>query len=105
MNKITKEAIAHSSVVLMAGAAAAATKHATTYTHGKSGQMAANVGSAIGAAAANGAGVGGSIAAGAAIVTAKAAAVAATAAAAAPFVVGAAAIGAISYGLFKLFED
>lgn len=105
MEDSTKKAIAtNATVAVLAGTAAAVTKHPATY-HMARGQMAANVGSAVGAAAANGAGLGGSVAAGAAVVTAKAAAVAAGAAAAAPFVLGAAAVGAIGYGLYKLFKD
>src|SRR5262245_24216551 len=68
------------------------------------GGMAAQVGSAMGAAASRGAGVKGSVAAGAAVVTAKAAAVTAGAAVAAPFVIGAAAVGLAGYGIYKLFK-
>jgi hypothetical protein len=105
MDESTKKAIAMNvGAAAIAGTAAAVTKHATTY-HMARGQLAANVGSAVGAAAATGAGVGGSVAAGTAVVTAKVAAVTAGAVAAAPFVIGAAALGAIGYGLYKLFED
>ena len=105
MDEKTKNAIAvNGAAAAIAGTVAAITKQPTTYRMPK-GQTAANVASAVGAAAASGVGVGGSVAAGAAVVTAKAAAVAAAGVAAAPFVLGAAAVGAIGYGLFKLFED
>jgi hypothetical protein len=67
--------------------------------------LAMQVGSAMGAVAVGRAGVGGTIAAGTAVVTAKVVAVTVLATAAPPFVIGAAAIGAIGWGLYKAFGD
>ena len=86
-------------------AAGAATHHAITPRSGSRTPLAVQVGSAMGAAAAGGAGVGGTIAAGTAVVTAKVVAVTALATAAAPFVLGAAVVGAVGWGLFKVFGD
>jgi hypothetical protein len=105
MDDSTKDSLAINTTAAVLGAAAGAiSKHAVTPT-GHHGRLAMQVGSAVGAAAATGAGVSGSVAAGAAVVTAKVAAVAAAGAAAAPFVLAAGALGALGYGLFKLFED
>ncbi|MDR4469872.1 MAG: hypothetical protein MRJ68_16505 [Nitrospira sp.] len=65
----------------------------------------AQVGSAMGAAAVGGAGIGGTLAAGGAVVTAKVTAGIALATATAPIVIGASAMGAIGYGLYKLFKS
>ncbi len=105
MDQSTKDAIALNSAAAALGVVGGAiSKHAMNPTM-RHGQLAVQVGSAVGAAAATGAGLGGSVAAGAAVVTAKVAVVAAVGVAAAPFVVAAGALGAIGYGLFKLFED
>jgi hypothetical protein len=89
-----------------AGAAlGAVTQHASKPGSGGQNPIALQIGSAMGAAAAGGAGVGGTLAAGAGVVTAKVAAGVALATAAAPFVVGAALIGAVGFGIFKLFDS
>lgn len=70
--------------------------------------IAAQIGSAMGAAAVGGAGVYGTLAAGGTVVTAKVAAGVALATAAAPVVIGAAAVGAVGcvgYGIYKLFKS
>lgn len=87
---------------LAIGAVAGALSKQTVTPHSsiQRGAFAAQIGSAVGAAAANGAGIGGSLAAGATVVTAKAAAAAAVGAAALPYVAAAAA----GYGLYKLIK-
>ncbi|MGZ8160571.1 MAG: hypothetical protein ACXWT4_17465 [Methylobacter sp.] len=88
------------------GAAVGAVSH-KALTAGSPGHpnTAMQIGSAMGAAATGGAGVSGTVAAGVGVVTAKVTAVTVAATAAAPFVLGAAAVGALGYGLYKLFAD
>jgi uncharacterized membrane protein YedE/YeeE len=83
----------------------AAAHHAITRHSGSRAPLAVQIGSAMGAAAVRGAGVTGTIAAGTAVVTAKVVAVTALATAAAPIVLGAAVVGAVGWGLFKVFGD
>jgi hypothetical protein len=100
------DAIAKQTVYTASGAAfGAATHHAITPRAGNQTPLAMQVGSAMGAAAVGGAGVGGTIAAGTAVVTAKVVAVTALATAAAPLVLGAAAVGAVGWGLYKLIQN
>ena len=107
----SKEQIASEQAALLALGATvgAATHKAWMPTHAvgdrRNPPIAVQVGSAMGAAAIGGAGFSGTVAAGTAVVTAKIAAATVVATAAAPFVLGAAAIGAVGYGLFKLFSD
>ncbi len=99
-----KEGIANQAIAAGIGATSGyLTKHALNGGHGR-GYAAAQAGSVLGAGFANG-GVSGAAAAGTALVAAKATAVAAVATAAAPIVVGAAIIGGVGYGLYKLFEE
>lgn len=90
--------------LVVSGVVGAVTKSQVNLPAHMRGRTACQVGSAIGAAAANGAGITGSLGAGAAVLTAKVAAGTAVATAAAPFVVGAAVVGGIGYGLYKLFK-
>lgn len=76
----------------------------STMGGGRPTPMAAQIGSAMGAAAAGGAGIGGALAAGGAVVTAKVAAGVALATVAAPVVIGVAAVSAVGYGIYKLFK-
>lgn len=80
----------------------ALTKSGAGPAHACRGQSAQQIGAAMGNAAARGAGVTGAVAAGAAVVTAKVAAGTAVAVAAAPFALGAAAVVAAGWGLYKL---
>lgn len=106
--KSTEQVVAEQATALGLGAAVGAVTHKTmTATHSmgdpRNPPLAAQIGSAMGAAAIGGAGVSGTLAAGTAIVTAKIAAATVVATAAAPFVLGAAAVGAVGYGIVKLF--
>jgi hypothetical protein len=67
--------------------------------------LALQIGSAMGASAAKGGGMNGAMAAGAAVVTAKVVAATAVATAAAPVVAAGAVIGAVGYGIYKLFKS
>jgi hypothetical protein len=103
-DKVVKAVVTQTAVAGMGAAVGAATKHALTPKPYQQVPMAAQVASAMGAAAATGSGVGGTLAAGGAVVAAKAAAVAAVATAAAPFVVGAAVVGGTIWGVVKLID-
>jgi hypothetical protein len=104
--KAAEVAATQSTAAAMGIAAGALTKKVITPPPTmRSGGTAMQVGSAMGSALSNGAGVGGAVAAGAAVVTAKVAAVAAVATVPAPWVLGAAVIGGVGWGLYKLFED
>jgi hypothetical protein len=104
MTTQTEEKILSQYAALTAGAAVGVvTKHASTSLRGP-GALAAQVGSAIGAAAASGAGLSGSVAAGGAVVAAKVAVVStlgsAAVVAAAPFAMAAGA----GYGFYLLLK-
>lgn len=104
-DKVLKSVATQSAYAGMGALAGAVSKHALTPKSCHPVPVAAQITSAMGAAASNGAGVSGAMAAGGAVVLAKAAAVTAAATAAAPFVLGAAAIGGAIWGLSKLFES
>jgi hypothetical protein len=104
-DEIVKGVATQAAFTATGAAIGAATHHAITPRSGSRTPLALQVGSAMGAAAARRAGVSGTIAAGTAVVTAKVAAVTALATAAAPLVIGAAAIGAVGWGLYKVFGD
>lgn len=93
-------AIINAGSLALGAAAGALSKRTITPSPSTRGAFAAQIGSAVGVAAANGAGIGGSLAAGATVVTAKAAAAVAAGAAALPYVAAAAA----GYGLYKLIK-
>jgi hypothetical protein len=104
-DKVVTGAAAQAAYTATGAALGATTHHAIAPRSGSRTPLAMQVGSAMGAAAAGGAGVSGTIAAGTAVVTAKVVAVTALATAAAPLVIGAAAIGAVGWGLYKVFGD
>jgi hypothetical protein len=102
--KLRNAMISQSAQAATGVAYGAVTKHAFTPRPGNRGATTIQVASAMGAAAAGGAGVSGTVAAGTAVITAKVVAATAVATAAAPLVLGAAAVGAVGYGLYKLFK-
>jgi hypothetical protein len=104
-DKVVTGAAAQAAYTATGAALGATTHHAIAPRSGSRTPLAMQVGSAMGAAAAGGAGVSGTIAAGTAVVTSKVVAVTALATAAAPLVIGAAAIGAVGWGLYKVFGD
>jgi hypothetical protein len=104
-DEIVKGAATQAALTATGAAIGAATHHAIKPRSGSRTPLAMQVGSAMGAAAVGRAGVSGTIAAGTAVVTAKAVAVTAMVTAAAPLVIGAAAIGAVGWGLYKVFGD
>ncbi len=106
LSDATKKAVATQATAAAVGATIGAiTKKAVTPRTGMRGRTVAQIASATAAAAAGGAGLGGSVAAGTAVVTAKLAVVAAATTAAAPVVLGVAAVGALGYGIYRLFKD
>ncbi|MCP3918445.1 MAG: hypothetical protein GY711_23110 [bacterium] len=111
-DKIEKAIVAQGTAAGIGAAVGAVTKQTVASGRPMRGGLAVQVGSAVGSAAAQGASVGGSAAAGAAVISGKAAVVGAGAAkvaavsvAAAPVALPALALGAIGYGLFRLFSD
>jgi hypothetical protein len=104
MDKVVEGVAKQSAYAGMGAAVGAVTKHAMTPKPYQQLPMAAQVGSAMGAAAANGAGVGGAVAAGGAVLAAKAVAVGAAATAAAPIVLAGAVVVGTIWGTVKLLD-
>jgi hypothetical protein len=104
-DKIVNGPAAQAAYTATGAAIGAATHRAVSQHSGSRAPLAMQVGSAMGAAAERGAGVSGTVAAGTAVLTAKVVAVTAMATAAAPLVIGAAAIGVVGWGLYKVFGD
>lgn len=102
--KVTKAAATHAAIGAAGFGLGAAAKHAIAPQQYQRVPIAAQVGSAMGAAAATGAGVSGTVAAGTAVVAAKAAAVGAAAVAAAPFVAFAAIAGGTIWATIKVID-